>query len=459
MTEDARRRIPAVETLLGSEAFRGLLRTTGRDRVATVLRAVQDELRRSCAAEAVDVPEAAEWYADQTSERLERQARRSLRGVMNATGVVLHTNLGRAPLADIAIEAVVEAAGYSSLEMDLESGARGSRYDHCAQLLRELTGAEAALVVNNNAAAVVLVLNTLAEDRDTLISRGELVEIGGSFRVPDIMAKSGTRMVEVGATNRTHLRDFSAAVTSDTAVILKVHRSNFRMEGFTADVEVGALAGLARQAGVPLVHDLGSGALLDLTSIGLPHETTAAEALGEGADVVTMSGDKLLGGPQAGIVVGRGALIERMRSNPLSRALRPDKLTLAGLEATLALYREPERALREIPTLRMLAADPAELSRRADALAARLKEAGLDAEVVDSPAAVGGGAYPGVQLPGRSVAVSAASGAEAVAARLRDGSPPVIGRVRESRLLLDLRTIPEDREDALVHAVMAAVRG
>ena len=460
---DPRRRIPSVEALLSASAFVPLVETRSRGRVTEVLRSVLEQTRDQLDAvggvagqEGLDQLEDAAWYADRVAERLARAERPSLRSVINASGVVLHTNLGRAPLADSARRAMLDAAGYASLEYDLEEGRRGAR-GHCEGLLRELTGAEAALVVNNNAAAVVLALNSLAEGKSTVISRGELVEIGGSFRVPEIMAKSGARMVEVGATNRTHWRDYADALAQGAGLILKVHRSNFRLEGFTAEVPARELADLARGAGIPFVHDLGSGALVDLTELGLPPELSAGQALAEGADVVTMSGDKLLGGPQAGILLGRRDLLDLMRSNPLHRAFRSDKLTLAALEATLALYRDG-RARAEIPVLRMLAAEPERLLERAESLARRLRSAGVEAESVEATAAVGGGAYPGVELPGAVVAVSGSEGAEALARRLRLGSPPVVGRVRDGRVLLAPRTVGAEQEDALIGAVAAAVQ-
>ncbi len=456
---DPRRRIPAVDTLLESEAFRALMAEAGRAPVLAAVRAIQDGLRGDlesarAAGERLDEPR---WYADRVRERLARGARPSLAPVINATGVVLHTNLGRAPLARAAREAVQAAASYATLEYDPDSGTRGSRYDHCIPLLRELTGAEDALVVNNNAGAVVLALNTLAEGRVALISRGELVEIGGSFRIPEIMARSGARMGEVGATNRTHAADYRDALDDQTGLVLKVHRSNFRVEGFTAEVDEWELAAIAREAGVPFVHDLGSGAILDLTRFGLPPEPTAGMALEHGADLVTMSGDKLLGGPQAGIVLGRAALVERLRRNPLCRAMRPDKLTLAALEATLALYRDPDRAVAEVPVLRMVAADREGLRERAARLASVLEDRDVDGEPVDVADAVGGGAYPGVELPGAAVAVHGP--AEALARALRLGEPRVVARVRDGRVLLHVRTVESAEEPPLAAAVQAALEG
>jgi L-seryl-tRNA(Ser) seleniumtransferase len=373
--------------------------------------------------------------------------------VINATGVVLHTNLGRAPLPRVAIDAIARvAAGFSNLEYDIENGERGSRYTHCAGLLRELTGAEDALVVNNGAAALVLALNTLADGSDAIVSRGELIEIGGSFRIPDIMAKSGARLVEVGTTNRTHLDDYRRALGADTRVIVKVHRSNFEQAGFVADTPAPALAALASERGLPLLHDLGSGLLLSLDAFGLTGEPTAADAVRDGASVITMSGDKLLGGPQAGIVVGRRAVIERMRANPLTRAYRVDKLTLAALEATLALYRDPPRALREIPALSQITCDVGMLRARAERL--RSAAAPYSCEIVDSDASVGGGAFPTARI--QSVAIALADRTGRVEAQLRAGEPPVIGRLTDGRLLLDVRTIFPD-DDALVAARLAAL--
>jgi L-seryl-tRNA(Ser) seleniumtransferase len=451
---DPRRAIPAVDTLLATPEIEALVERAGRARVVELLRAVQGEARANLEGAVGPLDDPA-WYARQLSARIEVADVPSLQRVINATGVVLHTNLGRAPLAEAARRAVAEAAGYAALELDLETGQRGSRFEHCVALLRELTGAGDALVVNNNAAAVVLALNTLANGAEAVISRGELVEIGGSFRVAEIMARSGALMAEVGSTNRTHLRDYRQAVGPNTALILKVHRSNFRIEGFTAEVDVGDLAALARDHGIPVVHDLGSGALLDLSDFGLPHEPTAREALAAGADVVSMSGDKLLGGPQAGILLGSTELVGRMRANPLCRALRPDKLTLAALEATLALYRDPREARSAVPVLRMLGASERELTQRAERVAERLRTAGVDASTVAATSAVGGGAYPGVALPTTVIALTT-SAAEALARHARHAAPPVVGRIRDGRLLLDLRAVAESEEGALVRVLAEA---
>lgn len=457
---DARRDIPSVDRLLSSDAFAEMLAASPRQLVIEAIQNVQESLRAALfAGDAMQAQlKDPGWYAERAAEVLARLERPSLRPVINATGVVLHTNLGRAPLADAARAAIERVArGYSNLEYELDGGERGSRYDHCARLLRQLTGAQAALVVNNNAAALVLALNTIAQGRESIISRGELVEIGGSFRVPEIMARSGTRMVEVGATNRTHARDYSAAVTSETALVLKVHRSNFHMSGYVAEVRTAELAEIARAHDIPLLHDLGSGLLLPAASLGLPAEPTPAEALIEGADVVTMSGDKLLGGPQAGILLGSRELITRMRNNPLCRAVRVDKLTLAALEATLALYLDPARALREIPVLRMLTMTTDELRERAHRLATRLRDGGVATTVVPGESVVGGGASSGIELPGFLVLLEQDHVRAAEAGRrLRTGDPHVITRIRDDRLALDPRTVAEGEEDALVAAVLSA---
>ena len=358
-------------------------------------------------------------------------------------------------LTPAALDAIAAlAGGYSNLELDLERGARGSRYVHCASLLRELTGAEDALVVNNCAAALVLALNTMADGREALLSRGELVEIGGSFRVHEIMAKSGARLREVGATNRTHLADYERAIGPATGVLLKVHRSNFALHGFTAEATVRDLAPLAATHGLPILHDLGSGLLVSLEDIGLRGEPTAREALEAGATIVVMSGDKLLGGPQAGLIVGDARLLDAMRRNPLARSYRVDKLTLAALEATLALYRDPSRALSEIPTLALLAATLGALRERAESLRLALHRDGVAGETVDTTGSVGAGAFPDAALPGAAVAL--AGDAEGWASRLRAGTPAVVGRVHDGRMHLDLRAVRASELPELARAVVAA---
>ena len=449
---DPRRALPSVSALLESGAVKALMTAAPRPLVADAARAAVAQARQA----PDDVPLTDEDWASRISAILQHTTRRSLRPVLNATGVVLHTNLGRAPLAAEAIRAVEHvAAGYSTLEFDLERGERGSRSVHCSALLAGLTGAEDALVVNNGAAALLLALDTFARGRDAIISRGELIEIGGSFRVPDIMATSGARLREIGTTNRTHVDDYRRALSPETGAIVKVHRSNFAVHGFVASVEPRVLATLAAEVGVPLVHDLGSGLLLSLESIGLRGEPLASEAVRDGATIVTMSGDKLLGGPQAGIILGRHDAVSRMRRNPLARALRVDKMTLAALEATLAICRDPARAMREIPALAMLAAPAEELAARADDIVRQLEGLGIGARVEETEAQVGGGSFPDAKLP--SVAVAIDGEAERLAAALRAGDPPVVGRIRDGALLLDLRTIPAPDDHRLVAAVRDAL--
>jgi len=447
---DARRALPSVNALLESEALRPVLERAPRGVVVDAVRRTIDAARTAPAS----VPRDDTAWAAAVAEAVDASTRPSLRPVINATGVVLHTNLGRAPLAHAAIEAIARvASGFSNLEYDIAHGARGSRYTHCAALLRELTGAEDALVVNNGAAALVLVLNTLAARREAVVSRGELIEIGGSFRIPDIMEKSGARLVEIGTTNRTHVDDYRRALTSETGVLLKVHRSNFAVEGFVAEATAAELASVARDRELPLLHDLGSGLLLSLADYGLSGEPTARDALRAGASVVTMSGDKLLGGPQAGIVLGTHDIIDRVRKNPLTRSYRVDKLTLAALEATLALCREPERAMREIPVLAQLTTDRDALRVRAERIARQL--AGAPVRVDESDASVGGGAFPTARIA--SIALSIGGDATTIERRLREGDPTVVARVRDGRVLLDLRTIFPAEDERVVTAIRAAL--
>jgi L-seryl-tRNA(Ser) seleniumtransferase len=385
--------------------------------------------------------------AERLREELAGARAPRLRRALNATGVIVHTNLGRAPLAETALERVREiGGGYSTLEYDLSAGTRGSRQDHVAGILRRLTGAEAALVVNNNAAAVLLALAALAEGRDVLVSRGELIEIGDGFRIPDVLARSGARLVEVGTTNRTRAADYEQAIGPETALLLRVHQSNFRLVGFTELPSVADLARVAQRHELPLVDDLGSGALIPSNTVLLSEEPSVRESLEAGADLVCFSGDKLLGGPQAGIVVGSAELVERLRRHPLQRAMRADKLTLAALEGTLALYLEPERALREVPVLRMALESPDAVRVRAERLA---ELAG--GEVEETVGRVGGGALPLAELPSFACAVE-----EELAAPLRAGNPPVVGVVRDGRLLLDCRTLSDAEAEEVAAAVQTA---
>jgi L-seryl-tRNA(Ser) seleniumtransferase len=453
---DLRRAIPSVERVLTSDSFVRLLALLPRELVVTALRGELEAARLQLARDAERPPPLdADRLAERVADVVQRLQAGSLVPVLNATGVVLHTNLGRAPLAPAAIAAIGRiAAGYANLEYDLETGGRGSRYVHARELLVALTGAEDALVVNNNAAALVLALNTLARAQDAIISRGELVEIGGAFRVPEIMARSGARLCEVGSTNRTHLADYRAAISERTGVLLKVHPSNFTVTGYTTAVDVAELAPLAREHTLPLLHDIGSGLLLDPATLGLPDEPWAPGSLRAGADIVTFSGDKLLGGPQCGILLGSRTLLERMRRNPLCRALRVDKLTLAALEATLRLYLEPERALQEIPVLAMLTLPLPVLQARADALAERLRQAGLRASTTEGTSAVGGGASPAAVVATRLVVIE--DDAQHRQRRLRAAEPAVITRIVEDRLMIDLRTVPAAADETLTAALLWA---
>ena len=373
---------------------------------------------------------------------LDAARRPALGRVLNATGVIVHTNLGRAPLPASAIERTAEVArGYSNLEYDLDAGARGSRQAHVARVLGRLTGGEAALVVNNNAGALLLALAALAENRDVIVSRGELIEIGDGFRIPDVLARSGARLVEVGTTNRTRAADYDRAIDERTALVLRVHQSNFRVVGFAKRPALADVAAVAKSRGLPLLDDLGSGALVDLGD-----EPTARSSLEAGADLVCFSGDKLLGGPQAGIVVGRSDLVEQLARHPLHRALRIDKLGLAALEGTLRLYLEPERAFREVPVLRMLREDAALVQRRAELLAAA-----TGGEVEETVGRVGGGALPLAELPSFACALE-----ETLVEPLRAGSPPVVGVLRDGRLLLDCRTLSDEEANEAANAVASA---
>ena len=400
--------------------------------------------------------------AARAAELLRRKLRHSLRRAINATGVILHTGLGRAPLSEAAQNAIADvAAGYSNLQADVGSGERMHREVHVEGLLRQLTGAEAAVVVNNNAAATVLVLNTLAAGREVVVSRGEMVEIGGAFRIPEIISLSGCRLAEVGCTNRTHLRDYRKAITSDTAVLLVVHQSNYRIVGFASQPPIEEVVALAHEHDLLCVHDLGSGALLDLRAFGLPHEPSVPESLGAGADVALFSGDKLLGGPQCGIILGRTALLEAMHRNPYYRTFRVDKLTLAALEGTLRLFLDQETLAEKHAVMAMLTASAEEIAARAETLAARLRQAGgdrLQVAVEESVSEVGGGSLAGHMLPTVVVRISSDDvPAGELAARLRAGEPPLFARVHKDAVVMDLRTVLPGEEDLIVTALGRAL--
>jgi L-seryl-tRNA(Ser) seleniumtransferase len=469
------RRLPAVDQALaalcagdsplGQTRAGGVVRLAPRAQLKDLVNEFLDLLREEIRAGAVADPGSLALPA--ILPRLAAYVRRGLRPrfrrVLNATGVVVHTNMGRSLLAPEAVEAVCAAAAhYSNLEFDLATGERGSRYSHVESLLCRLTGAEAALVVNNNAAAVLIVLDTLCKGREVIVSRGQLVEIGGSFRIPEVMAKSGAILREVGATNRTHLRDYAGAVGPDTAAIMKVHTSNYRMTGFVKEVPLEELARLAGEQGLPLIEDLGSGSLARLDACGLPGEPTVQEAVAAGADVVTFSGDKVLGGPQAGVIVGRREIIERIKKNQLNRALRIDKMTLAALEATLRLYLDPEAALTRVPTLAMMTRSLVSLRAQAARLSALLRKhlsASLDVRVRAGASRVGGGAFPEADLPTALVCLRPLSGgAEALRQALLTTDPPLVGRVEDDCLCLDPRTL-DTAEHALALAALRQALG
>ncbi len=454
------RALPSVDALLRQDQVRRMADSMPHAALARAARAVLDEAR--AAAQAGGATPGMDALVARVVEWVERDTQPVLRAVINATGVIVNTNLGRAPLSAAAIAAMgAVGRAYSNLEYDLEAGERGSRQSHVRELLRELTGAEEALVVNNNAAAMLVVLSGLAAGRDVVVSRGELVEIGGGFRVPDVMRQGGARLVEVGTTNRTRVGDYAAVIGADTGALLAVHPSNFRVIGFTETPPRSALAELAHAHGIPLVEDLGSGCLLGTERWGLAHEPTPMESLAAGADVVCFSGDKLLGGPQAGIIVGRAEPLGRLARHPLMRAVRIDKLTLAALAATLRHYRDGT-AEREIPIWRMIATPVEELSERVERWVGTLRQAGVEASVVDGESTIGGGSLPGETLPTKLCAIEKPQGDAEIAelgARLRRGRPPVVGRVWRTRLLLDARTVFPEDDDALVEAVGRAVGG
>lgn len=465
MADSLYRRLPSVDRLLLAEPVARLLQSVGRP---VVLEAAREALRaaRAGIVAGVPAPELGELAAE-VVRRVEEMERPPLRPVINATGVIVHTNLGRAPLPSDAVAAVAEVCGrYSNLELDLETGERGSRQAHLEGLLQTVTGAEAGLAVNNNAAAVLLCLTVLAQGGEVVVSRGQAVEIGGGFRIPDVLRQSGATLVEVGTTNRTYLSDYEAAIGPQTALLLHVHPSNFRITGFTRSVSAAELAELGRRRGIPVLDDLGSGALLDTAAFGLAHEPQVQESVAAGVTLACFSGDKLLGGPQAGVVVGERGAVERVRRHPLARAVRIDKASLAGLVATLRHYARGD-ALARVPVWRMISTPLPELEARATAWAAEASGWGLSARVVEARSTVGGGSLPGETLPTAALAIGpgpdgvvspSVRTVDELAARLRGGRLPVVGRVERGALLLDPRTVLPD-EDAELLAMLRAAAG
>ena len=447
----ALRALPSVDALLESAGGQALIDRYGRGLTLDAVRAALDEAR-SALRSGTSMPTDAASLLDGAAARLHIESTSTLRPVINATGVIIHTNLGRAPLSDAALAAVMGVGGgYSTLEYDLDSGGRGSRLKHPEAILCALTGAEAALVVNNNAAALVLLLSALARGREVILSRGQLVEIGGGFRVPEIMAQSGAHLVEVGTTNRTRAADYEAAIGEQTAILMRVHSSNFKQIGFVEEAPLEAIAQIAHQHGVIAVDDLGSGALLDTAAYGLAHEPTPQESLQAGFDLIAFSGDKLLGGPQAGILIGKKALIDALKPHPLARAGRAGKLTLAGLVATLMHYRKGEAAA-QIPIWRMIARPLAEIEAQAAAWAAQ-----VGGMVIPGESTVGGGSLPGATLPTALLALDVPN-ADAFTARLRAGDPPVIARIQDGRVVFDPRTVLPTQVETLLTAIGSMMR-
>jgi len=464
---DALRTLPSVEAILGDERVAPLLSRIPRRLALMVIRSYVAGVRESLLGDNHPVSHKEirglslgfDWSV--MLERLERQTRPSLRRAINALGVVLHTGLGRAALSKPAQAALAEVSeNFCTLAIELETGRRGERYAHVADLLCELTGAEAAMVVNNNAAATMLVLNTLAEGKEVIISRGQLVEIGGAFRMPDIIKRSNVVMKEVGTTNRTHLKDYRSAITPETGMLIRVHMSNYKIVGFTKEVGIADLVALGRESNLAVVDDLGSGALIDLSKYGLPKEPMVQESLAAGADVVCFSGDKLIGGPQSGIIVGRKAMIDRMKQNPLTRTLRCGKLTYAALEATLRMFFDEERLVKEHAVLGALAKSISVIERQSNELLASLGTVGgkLKAVIEDGISEIGGGSLPGESLPTKLVVLKPKGmSAEELGRRLRLSHPAVFGRIESDRLLLDLRTVRDDETALIVRALLAAL--
>lgn len=455
--------LPKVDEMLNKEEIESLLEDYPRITIIESIRGNIDFLRKRILNTAMDEIDNIKVNINDLIEKtildVREKNKMSLKRVINATGVVLHTNLGRALISDEIKENILDAVcNYSTLEFDLKNGKRGSRYAHVEDLISELTGAEAALVVNNNAAAVLLVLSTIAEGKEVIVSRGQLVEIGGSFRVPEVMAQSGASLVEVGSTNKTHIYDYENNISEETAAILKVHTSNYKILGFSEEVDIEDLSILGKRYDIPVIEDIGSGTLIDFSKYGITKEPTVMESIQKGADIVTFSGDKLLGGPQAGIIIGKKEYIDRMKKNQLTRAIRIDKLTLSALEATLRLYLDEEKALKQIPTLKMLTMDIEKISKKATKLFSMINEISnkLDIDMIDGYSQVGGGSMPLEKLPTVLISlipkeISLSKFEEA----LRKNEVPIIARISENKLLLDVRTINEREFDIICKAIEA----
>ena len=462
---NALKAIPPVNEILDRREVITLIEQLGRAYVMENVKLVIDEYRKNIgigkelsAEQQGNRKEVSEYLVNRLEVRIEQLQNPGLKKVINATGIVLHTNLGRAPLPEQAVSSMYQVcAGYSNFEFDIETGDRGSRHSHIEPMIERLTGAESAIIVNNNAAAVFLCLNTLANNKEVIVSRGQQVEIGGSFRIPDIVLRSGAKMMEVGTTNKTHPSDYSNAITGETAVLLKVHTSNYKVTGFTEEVSLQNLVELAGEKGIAVIEDLGSGSLYDLSLLGLTCEPTVQDSIKMGADLVTFSGDKLLGGPQAGIIAGKRDLIDRIKKNPLTRMVRCDKTTIASMAAVLMLYMNPEKVVKKIPVLKMMALKGPELTAKAlelgDMIAARL-EGKCKIEIVDDLDEIGGGALPGVILDGKAVALTAEKlSANEIQAGLRKAKVPVISRINKGRVLLNVRTLEKNEYPLVVKAI------
>lgn len=454
-------KLPKVDEILNDEKIQSMMNEFPRITIVDAIRYKIDETRKLILNSSDDSLDKLEIeinsLVNDVISVIEKRNQMKLKKVINATGVVLHTNLGRALISQKAVKNLLEVAGnYSTLEFDIESGKRGSRYSHVEEIICKLTGAEAALVVNNNAAAVLLVLNTIAKDKEVIVSRGQLVEIGGSFRVPEVMAQGGAILKEVGTTNKTHLFDYENNINEETAAILKVHTSNYKVLGFSKEVSIEDLALIGEKHDIPVIEDIGSGTLIDLSKYGLTYEPTVLESISKGADIVTFSGDKLLGGPQAGIIVGKKIYIDKMKKNQLTRALRVDKMTLTALEATFRLYLDEDKALKNIPTLKMLTMDKQEIKEKATILYNKIIEGTtvFTVELIDGYSQVGGGAMPLTDLPTFLISITSSKlSTKRVEELLRSNDPAIISRINEDRILIDVRTIKEEEFEIIVQAL------
>lgn len=459
-------KLPKVDEILESEKIEELISSTSRDLIVETIREELDNIRKKinkeiCDEESLKIE--TEKLIGNVVFYVNEKQRNSLRKVINGTGVVVHTNLGRSLLSEDALDHIYEiSTNYSNLEFDLETNGRGIRYDHVEEIIKKITGAEAALVVNNNAAAVIITLKAMCEGKEVITSRGELVEIGGSFRIPEVMEQSGVKLVDIGATNRTHIRDYKNAITDDTKALLKVHTSNYQIVGFTSSVDLEELVELSKETDIPVIEDLGSGVLVDLSKYGLGYEPTVQESIKKGVDIVTFSGDKLLGGPQAGIIVGKKKYIDIMKTHPLNRALRIDKTTLAALESTLRHYLD-ERTIREIPTMNMLTMPLEEIEKKAEKLLSGInkkidKDSELKIEIIDDYSKVGGGSMPVEQIPTKCVNISSETlSMTKLEENLRSYDTPIITRLYKDKIFIDLRTIKEKEIEDVVNAFILAV--